>query len=370
MDAKKKQTILTIVLVIVLGIYTFELISLGILKKNEGKRLDGSTEYYSVSFNENNGNEVKVIKIKGNDKLELYTPSKEGYKFLGWKLNNNFIDDNYELKGDVELMAIWEGEAYSDIHLLPNVKDIDNVIVNKLNVDEKIVSTLVLPILSDKYGCNSYYFQTYGQKILDENLNNKDLIYLALGHEFYLSDKSNDIYRRTDTENERFISFDEINHYYQRIFGVDSNLTPENIKQRSICVADSNFDVEYDNDEKGYWIKMEGCGAACASTNTLYTDVVSADKENDDIVVRYNIYWVQNGINLELKLYDYRYNYQSEFSNSLALQSCERTENKQECSTEEVMNFRTENRSKLPVYKAIFKKQSDGNYYYSSGEWE
>ena len=63
MDAKKKQTILTIVLVIVLGIYTFELISLGILKKNEGKRLDGSTEYYSVSFNENNGNEVKVINI-------------------------------------------------------------------------------------------------------------------------------------------------------------------------------------------------------------------------------------------------------------------------------------------------------------------
>ena len=30
MDAKKKQTILTIVLVIVLGIYTLELISLGI----------------------------------------------------------------------------------------------------------------------------------------------------------------------------------------------------------------------------------------------------------------------------------------------------------------------------------------------------
>ena len=161
MDAKKKQTILTIVLVIVLGIYTFELITLGILKKNEGKRLDGSTEYYSVSFNENNGNEVKVIKIKGNDKLELYTPSKEGYKFLGWKLNNNFIDDNYELKGDVELMAIWEGEAYSDIHLLPNVKDIDNVIVNRLNVDEKIVSTYPFIAFGICSSANGICFRRY-----------------------------------------------------------------------------------------------------------------------------------------------------------------------------------------------------------------
>ena len=116
----KKLLALIILLVIVLGIYTFELISLGILKKNEGKRLDedivDKETYYTISFDEDNGNEIKEEKQKANEKIKLYTPSKEGYVFSGWLLNGISIDNDYIVTSDIELKAKWlkEDTKYVD----------------------------------------------------------------------------------------------------------------------------------------------------------------------------------------------------------------------------------------------------------------
>ena len=42
------------------------------------------------------------------------------------------------------------------------------------------------------------------------------------------------------------------------------------------------------------------------------------------------------------------------------------------CSQEEENKFIEElsEQNKLPIYKATFKKQSDGNYYFAKGEWQ
>ena len=117
---EKKRVFLIVVLIILIIVYTFELISLGILKKNEGKRLDEDIVdkeiYYTISFDEDNGNEIKEEKQKANEKIKLYTPSKEGYVFSGWLLNGISIDNDYIVTSDIEVKAKWlkEDTKYVD----------------------------------------------------------------------------------------------------------------------------------------------------------------------------------------------------------------------------------------------------------------
>ena len=125
----KNLLALIILLVIVLSIYTFELISLGILKKNEGKRLDEDIVdkeiYYTISFDEDNGNEIKEEKQKVNEKIKLYTPSKEGYVFLGWLLNDDrLISDNYIVTSDIKLKAKWLKE--NEVYIIESIPEYDD----------------------------------------------------------------------------------------------------------------------------------------------------------------------------------------------------------------------------------------------------
>ena len=125
---EKKRVFLIVVLIILIIVYTFELISLGILKKNEGKRLDedivDKETYYTISFDEDNGNEIKEEKQKANEKIKLYTPSKEGYVFLGWLLNNRLISDNYIVTSDIELKAKWLKE--NEVYIIENIPEYDD----------------------------------------------------------------------------------------------------------------------------------------------------------------------------------------------------------------------------------------------------
>jgi len=125
---EKKRVFLIVVLIILIIVYTFELISLGILKKNEGKRLDEDIVdkeiYYTISFDEDNGNEGKEEKQKANEKIKLYIPSKEGYVFLGWLLNNRLISDNYIVTSDIELKAKWLKE--NEVYIIENIPEYDD----------------------------------------------------------------------------------------------------------------------------------------------------------------------------------------------------------------------------------------------------
>lgn len=93
---EKKRVFLIVVLIILIIVYTFELISLGILKKNEGKRLD-----------EDNGSQQTNLKVKENEEIELYMSVKEGYLFTGWTLNGKPIYRDYIATSDATLKATW-----------------------------------------------------------------------------------------------------------------------------------------------------------------------------------------------------------------------------------------------------------------------
>ena len=126
---EKKRVFLIVVLIILIIVYTFELISLGILKKNEGKRLDEDIVdkeiYYTISFDEDNGNEIKEEKQKVNEKIKLYTPSKEGYVFLGWLLNDDrLISDNYIVTSDIKLKAKWLKE--NEVYIIESIPEYDD----------------------------------------------------------------------------------------------------------------------------------------------------------------------------------------------------------------------------------------------------
>ena len=63
--------------------------------------------YYKVTYVIEDTAYDKLVK-KGEILKELETPEKEGYTFLYWMEDNTIIDDEYEVKYDVVLIAVFE----------------------------------------------------------------------------------------------------------------------------------------------------------------------------------------------------------------------------------------------------------------------
>lgn len=140
---EKKRVFLIVVLIILIIVYTFELISLGILKKNEGKRLDedivDKETYYTISFDEDNGSQLNHLKIKENDKLELYVPVKEGYLFTGWTLNGKPIYRDYIATSDATLKATWTDKENGS--LVNGAKEYISNHIEEDNTDEYLADS-------------------------------------------------------------------------------------------------------------------------------------------------------------------------------------------------------------------------------------
>ncbi len=75
------------------------------------------TYAYSLKFNSEGGSQIDYKSVVLNESFgELETPEKEGYTFLGWYDDNDFlVDENTTLnsKGDKNLHAKWEANTYS-----------------------------------------------------------------------------------------------------------------------------------------------------------------------------------------------------------------------------------------------------------------
>ena len=66
-------------------------------------------EYVTITFDTDGGSIVKSQKIEKYSKLnELPTPSKEGYKFIGWYLDDSAFDIETKIEKDITLKAIYE----------------------------------------------------------------------------------------------------------------------------------------------------------------------------------------------------------------------------------------------------------------------
>ncbi len=76
-----------------------------------------ATKYQLVTLEENGGNEVSDIKLFDDDKFELPTPERYGYKFIGWYDNSTFngepiSDYFYRPLEDITLYAKWQKCTY------------------------------------------------------------------------------------------------------------------------------------------------------------------------------------------------------------------------------------------------------------------
>lgn len=73
---------------------------------------DGSCKNtYTVRFNSNGGTSVSLQRVvEGNRAYEPTDPTRSGYRFLGWYLNNSKFNFNTRIYGDITLTAKWEKE--------------------------------------------------------------------------------------------------------------------------------------------------------------------------------------------------------------------------------------------------------------------
>ncbi len=64
---------------------------------------------YTVTFNTDGGSKVSSVKVNENEKVTKPTnPTKKGYKFLGWYLNNKSYNFSTKVTSDITLKAKWE----------------------------------------------------------------------------------------------------------------------------------------------------------------------------------------------------------------------------------------------------------------------
>ncbi len=89
--------------------------------EKENKEEENNEIYFNVTLNYNNGENNKIIKIKeGNVFEEPEEPAKNGYKFLGWYTDNNFVyryDFSRKINENINLYAKFDSSKYFNVTL-------------------------------------------------------------------------------------------------------------------------------------------------------------------------------------------------------------------------------------------------------------
>ena len=66
---------------------------------------------YTVTFDSNGGTSISSQTIEeGNNAIKPTAPTKEGYEFIGWFLNDTLFDFNTKITKDTKLTAKWNEE--------------------------------------------------------------------------------------------------------------------------------------------------------------------------------------------------------------------------------------------------------------------
>lgn len=76
--------------------------------QNNGSNVKPSVTKYTVKFNSDGGTSVaSQTVVKGNKVIKPANPTKSGYAFNGWYLNNKLYNFNSSVNGNITLVAKW-----------------------------------------------------------------------------------------------------------------------------------------------------------------------------------------------------------------------------------------------------------------------
>ena len=116
--------------------------------------------YYTINFDTNGGSSIDSIVVKENDAIiKPNDPTKEGYEFNGWYLNDTEFNFATKVTEDITLMAKWKKtETTSSAGSTPNTP---NQITNKINLNNNISAT----IYTESTGSQSCFFYIYSDNI-------------------------------------------------------------------------------------------------------------------------------------------------------------------------------------------------------------
>ncbi|MDO5569686.1 MAG: InlB B-repeat-containing protein [bacterium] len=136
---------------------------------------------YVVNFDTDGGNIIasKVV----NDEFVFDTPTKDGYTFLGWYLDDVLINDISQINDSVVLVAKWEKKNL--IHTVSFVNDNTVISLQTVNDNELVEE----PILEEKLEYQFLGWYNNGVKWDFKTPINSDLTLVALWDDKSISDE-------------------------------------------------------------------------------------------------------------------------------------------------------------------------------------
>ena len=118
---KNKKTIIYVMAVLILSIlFVFQLAACGKTPTPDDDNKEQTT-YFTIRFNTNGGTSVKSIKIKKGEAITLPdSPTKEGYIFDGWYLDDGFVEQfnaTQTISANITVYAKWRLPNDNEIYI-------------------------------------------------------------------------------------------------------------------------------------------------------------------------------------------------------------------------------------------------------------
>ncbi len=86
------------------------------VEEKDKDKIKEEGEEYKVTFNPNGGSVVDSMLVKSGEKItKPEDPTRNGYKFTGWKLNEEDFDFEKEITSDITLTASWIKEEDNSV---------------------------------------------------------------------------------------------------------------------------------------------------------------------------------------------------------------------------------------------------------------
>lgn len=110
---------------------------------------------YTVKFDSNGGSKVSSIKVEENSKItKPTTPTRNGYKFVSWQLNEKAFDFDTKITSNITLVAKWEkitsnNNNSSSNNNKINTIEVKNVKLSKTNLALKVGENSTLTVEID-----------------------------------------------------------------------------------------------------------------------------------------------------------------------------------------------------------------------------